>query len=141
MKIEHQCCTLSQAKRLRELGVIAESLFVHLVGNEGHERIGLDVYYLGDHREQYAAYTGAELGQMLPDYYVSWRFQVHINGPLKWIATVICAPKPPGIDDIHTASEFDRFGDTQAEALSNLLISLLETGVITPEEVNERLSK
>lgn len=84
------------------------------------------------------AYTVAELAEMLPKYYPTWRFP--IGDEEKWVATVICSPKPPGIDDIHTAHEFDRFGDTQAEALATLLIALLETEVITPEEVNNRLN-
>lgn len=104
--------------------------------NNLREKAGLTVE---DMRSCFPAYTVAELAEMLPDYYPSWRFPVHTNGPKKWVATVICSPKPPGIDDIHTASEFDRVGDTQAEALATLLIALLETETITIDEVNNRI--
>ena len=163
MKIIDQVCTIEHAKRLKELGVSQESLFYHYVAphdngcdeywetnevgyrswfvnasNPEDESEGCTYYVNGT--DQYSAFTVAELSQMLPDYYPSWRFKVNEKSEdVKWVATVICGPKPQGIDDIHTAHEFDRFGKTQAEALATLLIALLETNVITSEEVNKRL--
>lgn len=154
MKLINQVCTLEQAKRLKELGVRQDAIWfwaypvkdkmistrkgvIHyttkediLMDNEGDEF---------DH-DVAAAFTVAELCQMLPDYYPSWRFKVSESSEeRKWIATVICGPKPPGIDNIHTAYEFDRYAKTQAEALATLLIALLDIKYITPEEVNARL--
>lgn len=164
MKLIDQVCTLSQAKRLKELGVRQESLFswcgdeTKRLMDNGKDGLAIsDWVYLdstipannqeADHRSMVpsakpfaAAFTVAELSVMLPDYYPSWRFKVNESiEERKWIATIICGPKPPGIDDIHTESAFDRWGKTQAEALATLLIALLETEVITVEEVNARL--
>ena len=149
MKLEDQVCTVTQAFTLKALGVIQKSIFYHhraserpLFGETVVTEFGKQykkVQVCNDKKGAASAFTVAELSQMLPNYYPSWRFPEQENGPLRWIATVICGPKPPGIDDIHTAHEFDRYGATQAEALATLLIALLETNVITPAEVNERL--
>jgi len=141
MRIEQQVCTKDQAHKLKELGIRQDSFFAYISEGELLSRHSPNLNLMAIATDFVAAYSVAELSQMLPDYYPSWRFPVHTGGPLKWVATVICWPKPQGIDDIHTASEFDRIGDTQAEALANLLIALLETEVITPEEVNQRLSQ
>lgn len=154
MKLIDQVITLSQAKRLKVLGVKQESIwFWAYPVNEKMISTRKDVIHFtlkedilsdneGDEfdHDVAAAFTVAELFVMLPDYYPSWRFKVNEkSGERKWVATVICSPKPPGIDDIHTAHEFDRYGKTQAEALATLLIALLETEAINAEEVNARL--
>jgi hypothetical protein len=135
MKLQEQVITIEQAKRLKELGIDGNSYF--LIGLTGPivEHWSVE----GTEDTFYSAYTVAELGQMLPDYYLSWRFSSPKDGSRVWLATVICGPKPPGADDIHTAPEFDRFGPTQAQALATLLIALLETETISPAEVNARL--
>lgn len=152
MKLIDQVCTMYQGNRLKELGVTVSPIFSHFK-TASHAGIALtDMYvrhihiltgsgYWEDEIELIPAYSVAELATMLPDYYPSWRFKVNESSDdCKWVATIICGPKPPGIDDIHTAHEFDRFGKTQAEALATLLIALLETNVITADEVNKRLT-
>lgn len=139
MKINDQVCSWEQGKRLKELGIEQKSYFYHTV----LEHI-IHVDYLcvnPDDRMDVigSAFNVAELAVMLPIHYPSWRFPVPGKGKDMWIATVICEPKPPGLDDIHTAHEFDRMADTQAQALATLLIALLVTEAITPEEVNDRL--
>lgn len=164
MKLEDQVCTLEQAKRLKELGVAQNSYFSwcgdetsRLKDNGNSAEIGPWVFVSttipfnnmeADHRADVpsakpfaAAFTVAELGVMLPDFYPSWRFK-HPDDPHKdiWITTIIAGPKPPVQGDIHTAPEFDRFGKTQAEALATILIALLDTEVETAEEINKRLT-
>lgn len=136
MKLIDQVCSEVQADRLKELGVAQESLFYHTDSDWGvMPRKSID--FTGNPS---SAFTVAELSVMLPDYYPSWRFKVNESSEeRKWIATIICSPKPPGADDIHTESSFDRYGKTQAEALATLLIALLETEAINVEEVNARL--
>lgn len=153
MKLQDQVITVEQAKRLNEFGIVGDPAFYHFKA-ASHAGICIGDALLIQHiwaqtgcpyeREEVElipAFTVAELGQMLPDFYPSWRFPVPGTNGYKWITTVICSPKPPGIDDIHIAHEFDRMADTQAQAMGTLLISLLETQTITPSEANTRLSK
>lgn len=136
MKLEDQVCTPDQGERLKALGIKQESLFYWTHSDWGimpHSSID----FSGDPT---SVFTVSEISAMLPDYYPSWRFKVsESTEERRWISTVICGPKPPGVDDIHTAHEFDRYGSTQAISLATLLISLLDTGTITPEECNKRL--
>ena len=63
MKLQEQCCTLEQGKRLQELGVKAEATFWHMP-----EKSHLHKEYIryGWHSDAIApAYTVAELGTML----------------------------------------------------------------------------
>lgn len=148
MTIESQVCTLQQAKWLKELGVVQEALFYWMPDpNDEATKITykLPDYFLvygdkqmpskegttvkqnvleGRFRKTFAAFTVAELGVMLPDYYASWRGR---QG--KWY----CA---------HVEDQEYNFLCLQTEAMvkSALLIRLLQGGEITAEEVNTRLS-
>lgn len=151
MTLEDQCCTPDQSKLLKSLGVKQDSIFYRhpdygeflmkgrLVTKTGTQYKKIPV---AQDRASSSAFTVAELSIMLPDYYPSWRFKRNEQSEDRlWVATVICSPKPEGIDNIHTAHEFDRYAPTQAQALATLLIALLETEAITAEEVNNRLNK
>jgi len=69
MKIENQVCSLELAKRLKELGVKQESIWAWCL-----DRPHRDSWVLWTSRypetwegnERYAAFTAAELGEMLP---------------------------------------------------------------------------
>lgn len=158
MNIENQVCTFEQAKLFKSLGIDQQGYYsyAHRVVNSKPSFNGEMTEWEPEYSEapelietalaqfdglpHMSVFTVAELGVMLPDYYPSWRFKKNEqSGERLWVVTVICSPKPPGIDDFHTASAFDRYAKTQAEALATLLIALLETDVITPAEVNERL--
>jgi hypothetical protein len=154
MNLDEQVCTLEQARLLKTLGIRQDVSYAAWLKNNCQDEtefwcwpvISPGVSHQGYSSpakyclEGFSAFTVAELAVMLPDYYPSWRFKKDEKSQERlWIVTVICGPKPPGIDDIHTAHEFDRHGKTQAEALATLLIALLETETITPAEVNERL--
>jgi hypothetical protein len=120
MKIEDQVCTEFQADRLKEFGIIQESLFYHTHSDWGvMPRKSID--FSGNPS---SAFTVAELGILLP----------------------------PGYDTMYCTNDgwrgFDLDGqdmcdsktfDTEAEARAAMLIYLLETNLITPAEVNERL--
>ena len=76
MKLEQQVCSLELAKQLKELGFKQESLFwwqdcgdgtVELMYGKTDSNFGIPVQYY------YPAYTVAELGEMLPLGYASWR--------------------------------------------------------------------
>jgi hypothetical protein len=63
MLLSKQCCTVSQGKRLTELGVNAPSHFTHTIVPDGSV---ITTTETGLHREyeHYPAYTVAELGAM-----------------------------------------------------------------------------
>lgn len=65
MKLEDQCCTLAQAKRLKELGIFQSNTFHYAASNEYSKLYyGPPAPYLES--VSYSAYTVAELGVMLP---------------------------------------------------------------------------
>jgi hypothetical protein len=131
MKLSDQVISYEQAVSLKELGVDGDSLFVWQKTGWAGE---WEATFPSDSSRQYKlcgnavewipAWTVAELSLALGNYYPSWPFSVPGQDKSLWIATVICGPRPPGIDDLHTAHEFDRFGETQALALGTLLIAV-----------------
>lgn len=130
MNIEQQVCTLKQAKKLKDLGVSGNSAFrwnQNLYQNVGDINEGVwSIWYnpmpiISDN--QLPAFSVAELGVMLPDYYESHKAGngwCWYSGPLE-------------IDD-----QFET-GDTEAAARAALLISLLSNGFISVDDVNNRL--
>lgn len=68
MKLEQQVCSLELAKKLKELGVKQESLFMWAPSKNGY---GMEIRLkrkISFERSEfvYSAYTVAELGEMLP---------------------------------------------------------------------------
>lgn len=154
MKLEHQVTSLELSKRLKELGVKQESLFYWMEYTNkrtgvkewdlnNHGQRGMNEYQiLGEEKSgrswnndwdgQCSAFTVAELGEMLP---FSIKFQKHVcylscekNIPdyggwfCKYESSDII--RPTKATDIFTA-------DTEADARANMLIYLLENGLIT----------
>lgn len=126
MKIENQVCTLEQAKRLKELGITK-------ISENNEDESGF--YYVNDDSLQFysredgfpsmsckAAFTVAELGIMLG---ILLEFVHRLTDTYVWYWNTTITD---GIDYKH-----------EAEARAALLIYLLETNVISPDEVNERL--
>jgi hypothetical protein len=137
MKIENQVCTLDQADRLKELGVVQESLFYHTHSDWGvMPKNSID--FSGDPS---SAFTVAELGVMLP----------HPDNLSEIGGFLHLSTFDPGADNKpwYCIWEYDTDkygmkrklidGNTEAESRAGMLIHLLETATITPAEVNERL--
>lgn len=142
MKLENQVCSLEQAKRLNELGIIQESLFyycqdippnnpsLHYYGY-AQENIPIDLLF-GKQSElstsnlffEYSTFTVAELGVMIPD---SYYLPVNKGNNGWWIS------------NIRTEDE-SKLASIEAEARAEMLIYLLENSLITAEEVNQRLA-
>lgn len=133
MKLENQVCSLELAKKLRELGVKQESVFVwHLDGVlriacDPDERIGhmfipkeaMTISPQAD-KEVCAAFTVAELGEILEPMSATsatW----HDNEAKRW--DVVLNEKILG-DDIHF------FSSTEADARAKMLIYLLENNLL-----------
>ena len=146
MKIEDQVCSLDQAKKLKELGLSQESIF-SWCGDENHIPEGSDKPWIWvgrtepannmelDYREDVpsakpfaGAFTVAELGVMLEN----WTNKSPISTPAgNW--EIIMNSK---------GDEFQMSGTykTEAEARAAMLIHILESGKITAEQVNSRLT-
>jgi len=160
MLLENQVCSLEQSKKLKELGVKQFSLFYHFPNPNtkeikkkykipdynvvyGKNHIGKEweniseLVIRGVFTSTYSAFTVAELGIMLPEYYPSWRFKV--KNSIKWISTIITKDNVKDGKTITTANEFDRYANNEAQARATLLIALLENDVIKVSEVNKRL--
>lgn len=138
MKLENQVCTLEQAKRLKELGVKQQANFywechgvnVSLRTSEQIESSNWIVF---------AAFTVAELGEMLPDVYsVSgiW-FSICDAGNDKNGKNL----EPPNAFSLFTGKTVHDLQDTpfknlvfetEAEARAEYLIYLLENNLIKP---------
>lgn len=70
MKIENQVCSLKLARRLKELGVKQESVWIWGIGGDKCERkwtLLLDDDESWSAKEIVCAFSVAELGKMLPD--------------------------------------------------------------------------
>lgn len=132
MELQKQVCTLEQAKKLFQLGIMQESYF-YWADTIDCPQFGITHghFFLSD--SEYSAYNLSELGIMLPNeirghslYHVLGHCNNgHISGYSKdgrdyWI---MCGPFKP-----------------EAKARASLLIYLLENGYTTAEEINQRLN-
>lgn len=133
MKLSDQVCTLEQAKRLKKLGVKQDSILSWYSSRDRDDTPGLNKSRQYDcptcghpnasYFEEVAAYTTAELGVMLPDY-----FSVHRGHSGGYYCSKLMSTDP------------EATGPTMAQAMASRLITGLETGEFTAEEVNKRLS-
>ncbi|MBO9151897.1 hypothetical protein ACFOTA_06740 [Chitinophaga sp. GCM10012297] len=142
MKLSDQVCTLRQAMRLKELGIAQEGLYTWLfsplsgdwaISHQTAEALHILKYANPKSKEWaerkergwYSAFTVAELGVMLPFNCISYLDCYH-----RWSAT----------NDYQNPNiEFEYIGETECDARASLVISLLETGLLTAEEANKRL--
>ena len=136
MKLTSQVCTLEQAKKLKELGILQDSYFCFFPNNypvENNTPDEFDLVTMDDARsfrgdwyeERIHAFTVAELCAMLlcdanynSGYNTQWKagkfIVLYQNEPVKKFTN-------------------------QAEALAYLLILLIEKGFTMPEMCNDRL--
>lgn len=133
MKLEDQCCSLELAKQLKMLGVRQESVFVYQFTNVGQNT--KPIYFeLRDWAGRneilgfVAAFTVAELGEMLPNIVVSdfskeWYRPFSRKHPVGWCCSLM--------EGNHQYLEHFT-ADTEADARAKMLIHLIETGVVKP---------
>jgi hypothetical protein len=132
MQIENQVCTLEQGEMLKEFGVKQESLFYHTHSKWGVMYI-TSIDFSGNPT---SAYTVAELGEMLPDLIEQESKQyelVCIKEDECWLCRYV--RNNDMLDCFHYAA-----GKTEAEARANMLEYLIESKLITIEEINNRLT-
>lgn len=163
MTLQDQVCTLEQGKRLLELGIILPPLFYYAENKEykkgkGFVSQGLVLSYYGTDAmfidtENYPAYTSSELGEMLPDgdtintrngrlaQFNTFRNSEHNVGRLSMSSgyTVYADYKAlmgtvNGYDAYRTWSQVS--APTEAQARAKMLITLLERGLTTAQDIN-----
>lgn len=124
MKIESQVCSLESTKRLDELGVRQDSLFwyMEILSPERHWEILKWPHPSLNKKEDYPAYTVAELGEMLPDR-VSSGFLIINKRKEFWD---ICYRELSG--KFVTEKVFTDL--SEAEARAKMLIYLIEKGLV-----------
>jgi hypothetical protein len=123
MKLELQVCLIDQAEKLNLLGLNqkAANYFWDLADGELYRSVDASAADIGC----VAAWTVAEMGLLLPlEYYVRTRDFDYDD----WV----CYDS----DDDNLLGSYK----TEAEAKAAILIHLLETQLITPEECNNRLN-
>ena len=136
MKLQDQVCTLEQAKKLKELGVIQDSIFCFIGdGNPDPKYFtSFEIYYSANamlevgaswHEHRIAAFTVAELGIMLPSETLTIRRGSESFPNWEW-------------ENEGRQTGWGCF-NTEAAARADHLIMLLENKLITVEEVNKRL--
>lgn len=127
MKIEDQVVSLELAKKLKELGVKQESLFVWEAPNtEWGWTDWLVVPTSEQHDlEHYPAYTVAELGEMLaPNIEQDSIPKPHVTGfdnNIEWYTYL----------EDNAENEAEIIADTEADARAKMLIYLLENNLCT----------
>ena len=146
MKLENQVCTIAQAKRLKELGIIQESIFFFWSDYDGYgaNRICLEKWNNGREPEC-SIFTSAELGAMLPKRLkASWKQPDTTGLGGEWQSSCNCSIEYrfDGKKNVYivsyplVASYSHR---DEAKARAGLLICLLEQKLITSTDVNESL--
>jgi hypothetical protein len=116
MKIEDQVCSLELAQKLKELGVKQSSLF-SFIYYKGMTFTGYELKQTAwklEDQEYVSAFTVAELGEMLPENIITFKFKemyecCFLNSPHRTNFTF----------------------KTEANARAKMLIYLLENGFIT----------
>jgi hypothetical protein len=123
MKLEQQVCSLELAKRLKELGVKQESLVKwDTLGDHAELSYGYSTY---PGLVRYAAFTVAELGEMLPEAFL-WEGVTQVG---------LHCGKYTGGWHVYYKSAGKRIhyedGKTEVAARAKMLIYLLENKLIT----------
>lgn len=126
MELSKQVCSLELAKKLKELGVKQESHFWHVQDTLGNYNIWSvkPNSFSQPGADFYAAFTVAELGEMLPkeEHLVTMLFE---NGH--------CQMALPSSDNLHIALSAASqliMGDTEADTRAKMLVYLLENKLI-----------
>jgi hypothetical protein len=114
MKLEDQVCALEYAKKLKELGVKQESLFYWIKEDSPYIWYNSNNYPIHAEKFYYSAYTVAELGEMLPDWFDSGNRDKSTHD---WMCRVF----EKNSDKANCA-----FADKEVNARAKMLIYLIE---------------
>lgn len=136
MKIEDQGCTLSQSKKLKEIGIDPNA---HLYYREDSSELvmGTLAYKLAKDKvtKFFPAFSVAELGTMLPDLIETskqYEFVTIKEAEDVWLCLYVRGNNM--LDTLCSSA-----AATEAQARAIMLIYLLENNIITVEDVNKRI--
>jgi hypothetical protein len=145
MNLGQQVVSLALARRLKELGVKQESYFawyeeryagdvqIELAGQNDtgpfRFRDCADLTSGAEHRTFYAAFTVAELGDLLPAGYPSGHTALE-EPDKKWICHWYRTPKASRAED--EAKPSSTYAHTEADARAKMLICLIEHNLMMP---------
>lgn len=158
MRIEEQICSIEQAEKLKELGVVQSSCFYYVNNwrnpkfepvNDGEHVIqGSERHFTrirGQERsaevEFVSAYTATELGVLLPNILphetVNYGIVLRQSLPDGKALDYYMAEYMEVYTDLdYGATVFCGAGETEAQSRGNLLIYMIETGHIKIDEIN-----
>lgn len=139
MKIEHQVCTLEQAKRLSQLGIMQGLSIFFWSDYDGKVQLMLnftpeDGYKPDAENTCFSAFTVAELGVMLPqtiNFYKTQKASIKLSRFNAF--TIYYNRHSSGSNVFMTESKHE------AQARAAMLITLLENNIITAEEISQHL--
>ena len=163
MKLQDQCCTLEQAIRLKELGVVQQPALYYFYEEiiNGDRQMKLLPLWIRDYstdensdsitgaldgtynNQVYAAFTVAELGLILPHQFTSFKLaDLHCvgEGMKFWIVESLGKPVCPVCENYDTEYHINTARPTEAQSRAAILIRLIEEGEVTSEQVNNHLS-
>lgn len=136
MNLQKQVVSLEHAKRLKQLGIVQKSLF-YLQKEYSSDTPTIYTYddiegwgiNPSSQKHLYSAYTVAELGAMMPPDHGTFK-------DFDFGFTIQCLNK-------NEEGKFEmnhyHYNGTEAEARADMLIYLLESKIITAEDINENL--
>ncbi len=146
MKLEDQVCSFELAKRLRKLGVKQESLFWwvpwlreeypknHPVKAVETENFHVGEYNPADFKKKYAAFTIAELGEMLPITVHTTRFEMGYPWQSHYKVLDLTESLSPKLEYKHHEA-----ANSEADARAKMLIYLIENGLVPTAVLEEVL--
>lgn len=152
MKLENQVTPIEMAKKLKDLGVTQESQCYwskNLLVESGfsvYDRSQLRTYedpHLMDKSKYFAAFSCAELGEMLPDESIngiSMTEKDEICYSRNGNEFYVCLRNKYGDAPLIDGNSLDVY-TTEASARAAMLIHLLENKLITVDEVNKKITK
>lgn len=123
LPIEEQVTNLELSKKLKELGVPQESLYIWFFGGiKRKARVVLDKMITNSDFNNWkcSAFTVAELGEMLPEDYCSVK-QID-KGDFYWMCDKY--------ENINKTVEWRAEADTEADTRAKMLIHLLENNLL-----------
>lgn len=132
--MEWQVCSLGLARKLKELGVKQESAFYwarHIEFDSFKGVVGEEVWKLKDRNyvkssavDNFAAFTVAELGEMLPIVGVLCYSHRLLN---EWLCLYAVEAKEGFLQ-----AKYETTANTETDARAKMLIYLIEHGIVKP---------